>query len=84
MLGESAFTVTAACPRGSSALIPPDVATCEACLAELFDPDDRRYRYPFLNCTDCGPRFTIVTAVPYDRPSTTMSGFPLCPDCRRE
>ncbi len=67
-----------------TALIPPDVATCEDCLRELHDPADRRYRYPFVNCTNCGPRFTIVTAVPYDRPSTTMAGFPLCPDCRRE
>ena len=67
-----------------TALIPPDVATCDDCLRELQDPADRRYRYPFTNCTNCGPRFTIVTAVPYDRPSTTMAGFPLCSDCRRE
>ncbi len=67
-----------------TALVPPDVATCEDCLRELLDPADRRYRYPFVNCTNCGPRFTIVTAVPYDRPNTTMAGFPLCPDCRRE
>ena len=69
---------------GSSALIPADVATCDDCLRELFDPADRRYRYPFINCTQCGPRFTIVRAVPYDRPNTTMAGFPLCADCRRE
>jgi hydrogenase maturation protein HypF len=82
--GGREFTVEVSRASGRSALIPPDVATCDACLAELFDPRDRRYRYPFLNCTDCGPRFTIVRAVPYDRPSTTMAGFPLCADCLRE
>ncbi len=80
----SGFVVETSRASGRSALVPPDVATCDACLAELFDPSDRRYRYPFLNCTDCGPRFTIVRAVPYDRPNTTMAAFPLCPDCRRE
>jgi hydrogenase maturation protein HypF len=82
--GENGFAIVASAATGRSALIPPDVATCGECLRELFDPADRRYRYPFVNCTQCGPRFTIVTAVPYDRPNTTMAGFPLCDECRRE
>lgn len=66
------------------ASIPPDLATCEACLREVFDPDDRRYLYPFTNCTDCGPRFAIAFGVPYARSQTSMAPFPLCADCQRE
>ena len=69
---------------GRFMLISPDVATCPDCLRELFDPADRRYRYPFINCTNCGPRFTIIEDIPYDRPNTTMRVFPLCDDCRAE
>lgn len=83
-LGETEFLIRVSEARGSAALIPADVATCDDCLRELFDPRDRRHRYPFINCTQCGPRFTIVTGVPYDRPLTTMAGFPLCADCRLE
>jgi hydrogenase maturation protein HypF len=80
--GFTIRTSTTAGPR--STLISPDTATCADCLAELRDPADRRYRYPFGNCTNCGPRFTIVTGVPYDRSATTMAGFPMCPACAEE
>jgi len=69
---------------GAYQLISPDIATCADCLRELLDPDDRRYRYPFTNCTNCGPRFTIIEDVPYDRPRTTMRSFRMCALCQRE
>ncbi len=84
-LGETGFRVVAnASDRSARAIIPADSAPCRACLDELFDPSNRRYRYPFINCTDCGPRYTIVRDVPYDRSRTTMDAFALCERCRQE
>jgi hydrogenase maturation protein HypF len=85
LLYESAFSITHSRPGAErSALISPDTAACDDCLRELFDPADRRYLYPFINCTNCGPRFTIVQDIPYDRDNTTMRVFPMCPACQAE
>ena len=84
-VGESEFAIVESTGRGPAAApVAADTPPCAACLAELADPADRRYRYPFVNCTDCGPRFTIVRGVPYDRARTTMAGFEMCADCRAE
>jgi hydrogenase maturation protein HypF len=83
--GQAGFAIVPSQPAGRRrALISADVATCADCLRELADPADRRFGYPFINCTNCGPRFTIVRGVPYDRPLTTMAGFAMCPACRAE
>jgi hydrogenase maturation protein HypF len=83
--GTASFAIVASDPVGRRrTLIAADSATCDDCLRELADPADRRFRYPFINCTNCGPRFTIVRDVPYDRPLTTMAGFPLCEQCAAE
>ena len=83
--GSAEFVIVASQPGGPRrALVSADSATCDDCLRELADPADRRYRYPFINCTNCGPRFTIVRDVPYDRPFTTMSGFAMCAACAAE
>jgi hydrogenase maturation protein HypF len=83
--GERAFTIKESEVSGApDAPVTPDTATCDECLAELFDPANRRYRYPFINCTNCGPRFTIVRGVPYDRPLTTMASFRMCEPCLAE
>jgi len=70
--------------EGAFQPVSPDVCICDDCLRELFDPADRRYHYPFINCTNCGPRFTIITDIPYDRPNTTMASFAMCPNCAAE
>jgi len=81
----TAFEIRESEPQqGRYQLVSPDIATCDACLCELLDPKDRRYGYPFTNCTNCGPRFTIIEEVPYDRRRTTMSRFQMCPACQRE
>ncbi len=84
-VGYSAFAILPSAEAGvQTALVLPDLVTCAECVAELFDPGNRRYRYPFLNCTHCGPRYTIIKKMPYDRGSTTMAPFVMCEDCREE
>ncbi|QQS02649.1 MAG: carbamoyltransferase HypF [Austwickia sp.] len=83
--GPAAFAILASDDApGGRTLVPPDVATCDDCLAELRDPNDRRFGHPFITCTNCGPRLTIITDVPYDRPATSMARFPMCAACARE
>ncbi|HLG30209.1 MAG TPA: acylphosphatase, partial [Candidatus Brocadiales bacterium] len=83
--GYKGFIIEESAVKDSKvAMVSADLTACPDCLKELFDPKDRRYRYPFINCTNCGPRFTIVKDIPYDRMKTTMSGFTMCPDCNKE
>jgi len=83
--GYKGFEIKSSQKEGrAEALVLPDIATCEDCLRELFDPADRRYMYPFINCTNCGPRFTIIERLPYDRPNTSMKKFQMCPQCLAE
>lgn len=82
---ERAFRIVASQDQTvHTTLISPDIATCDDCLCELFDPADRRFHYPFINCTNCGPRFTIIRSLPYDRAATSMDCFPMCPECAAE
>lgn len=82
---EQGFRIVASQDQTAhTTLVSPDIATCDDCLRELFDPADRRYHYPFINCTNCGPRFTIIRSLPYDRAATSMNCFPMCPECAAE
>lgn len=82
---EQGFRIAASQDQTAhTTLVSPDIATCDDCLRELFDPADRRFHYPFINCTNCGPRFTIIRSLPYDRAATSMDCFPMCPECAAE
>ncbi len=83
--GQGVFEIRASAGGGPvRTAVAPDMAPCDDCIAEIFDPDQRRFRYPFTNCTNCGPRFTITMGIPYDRPNTTMGTFEMCAECRAE
>ena len=84
VLNETAFTIVESSQSAGTTLISPDTVPCADCLQELSDPHDRRHGYPFINCTNCGPRFTIIEDVPYDRANTSMGVFPMCAACQAE
>jgi len=83
-LSGTGFVIAPSREGAPATLVTPDLVVCPECIREMTDPSDRRYRYPFINCTNCGPRFSILLALPYDRPNTTMQGFRMCPDCASE
>ncbi len=83
-VGGTEFTIRESEQSAGRTFVAPDVTVCDDCLDDLMDPDNRRYRHPFVTCTNCGPRFTITTGLPYDRPTTTMAEFALCAECARE
>jgi hydrogenase maturation protein HypF len=83
-VGSSGFLILESAKLSKGGEVSPDCEVCEDCLAEMFDPANRRYLYPFINCTNCGPRYSIITGIPYDRPYTTMASFPMCEDCLAE
>ncbi len=83
-VGFTKFEIRPSVAGEKTAVVLPDIATCPDCLQEIFDSQNRRYRYPFTNCTNCGPRYTIIRGLPYDRANTSMQGFQMCPDCQAE